>query len=60
MEAAGKDQVIVVTLEEDSVRSTIGQEGAPCRGGIGVFPGLHPRVLPLYALALLGWLLIAE
>lgn len=33
VEAAGEDQVIIVTLEEDSVRGAIGQEGAPCRGG---------------------------
>lgn len=32
VQAAGEDQVIVVTLEEDSVKSTTGQEGAPCRG----------------------------
>lgn len=61
VEAAGKDQVIIVTLEEDSVRSTTGQEGAPCRGGgRSVFPELHPRVLPMHALALLGWLLTAK
>ena len=32
MQAAGEDQVIVVTLEENSVKITIGQKGAPCRG----------------------------
>ncbi|KAB1264787.1 hypothetical protein Cadr_000019463 [Camelus dromedarius] len=36
VEAAGEDQVIVVTLEEDRV-STTGQERAPCRAGTGVF-----------------------
>lgn len=35
VEAAGEDQVIIVTLEEDSVRSASEQEGAPCRRGTG-------------------------
>lgn len=36
VEAAGEDQVIVVTLEEESVRSATGQEGAPFGGGTGI------------------------
>jgi len=52
VQAAGKDQVIVVALERDSVKSITGQEGAPCRGR--VLPRLCPRVLFRHALALLG------
>ena len=36
VEAAGEDQVIVVTLEEESVRRATGQEGAPFGGGTGI------------------------
>lgn len=48
VEAAGEDQVIVVTLQEDSVRGAIGQEGAPCGGGTGIlcFWGLGQGHIP--------------
>lgn len=48
VEAAGEDQVIVVTLEEDSVRGATGQEGAPCGGGTGIlcFWGLGQGYIP--------------
>lgn len=52
VKAAGEDQVIVVTLEEDSVRSASGQEGAPGREGTdilclwGVGQGHLPESLP--------------
>lgn len=37
VKAAGEDQVIVVTLEEDSVRSATGQEGVLGREGTDIF-----------------------
>lgn len=52
VKAAGKDQVIIVTLEEDSVRSATGQEGAPGRKGTdilclwGAGEGHLPESLP--------------
>lgn len=66
VEATGEDQVIIVTLEEESVRSATGQEGAPFGGGtaillpLGSWGGSHPRVPPIHLLVLFGGVQLAK
>lgn len=43
VEATGEDQVIIVTLEEESVRRATGQEGAPFREGTDTLLPLGSR-----------------
>lgn len=60
VEATGEDQVIVVTLEEESVRRATGQEGAPFGEStdtllpLGFWGASHPRVPPTHVLVLRG------